>query len=216
MNRKALVLAFAASFVLAHVGRLAAEDKPAVRTISSSGQTTAGSGKSAYGVSGTSLMSRDGRPIACYGITKAKGEAEKYAYFIVFKSPAEVGKQVEFLMGGRTSMADKIEAKESPTVVLGDRKWSFRYKLEANGDLTKVTTETLTIDDKENKTSDVRVFLVDLTQEKPTCQALKIEPPKTAPDLGEKNDAIKVIEEAVEDLKKRSKEVREFLESAKK
>lgn len=209
MKRTALLFVIAASSVLA-------DEKPGFRTISSSGQTTAGSGKSAYGVSAASLMSRDGRPIACYGVTKAKGEDEKYAYFIVLKSPPETRKQVEFQMDGGTSMADKIEATESPTVVLGDRKWKFRYKLEANGDLTKVTTETITIDGKESKTSDGRVFLVDLTQDKPTCQALKVEPPKTVPDLARKGDAIKVVEEAVEDLKKRSKEVREFLEPSKK
>jgi hypothetical protein len=209
MKKSALLCVIAATCVVA-------EDKPGFRTISSSGQTSAGSGKSGYGVSAASLLSVDGRPIACYGITKAKGETEKYAYFIVFKSPPEVRKQVEFLMGGGTSMADKIEATESPTVVLGERKWKFSYKLEANRDLTKVTTETLTIDGKESKTSDGRVFLVDLTKDKPTCQAVKIEPPKTAPDLGRKSDAIKVVEEAVEDLKKRSKEVREFLEASKK
>lgn len=209
MKRTALLCVIAASSVLA-------EEKPGFRAISSSGRTTAGTGKSGYGVSAASLLSVDGRPIACYGITKAPGEDEKYAYFIVFKSPPETRKQVEFLMGGGTSMADKIEATESPTVVLGDRKWKFRYKLEANGDLTKVTTETITIDGKDNKTSDGRVFLVDLTREKPTSQALKMDPPKTAPDLGQKSDAIKAVEEAVEDLKKRSKEVREFLEPSKK
>jgi hypothetical protein len=209
MKRASLLFVIAASSVIA-------DEKPGFRTISSSGQTSAGSGKSGYGVSAASLLSVDGRPIVCYGITKAKGEDEKYAYFIVFKSPPETRKQVEFLMGGRTSMADKIEATESPTVVLGDRKWKFRYKLDANGDLTKVTTETITIDGKENKTSDGRVFLVDLTQDKPTCQALKIEPPKMAPDFAKKNDAITVVQDAVEDLKKRSKEVREFLEPSKK
>jgi hypothetical protein len=195
---------------------VAADEKASVRTISSSGYSVAGEGKASYGLSSTSLMARDGRPIACYGIIKPSGKAKQYAYFVVFKSPAEVRKQVEFLLGGGASMGEIVEVKESPTVVLGERKWSFQYQLKANDDLTKVTSESLTIDGKENKTSDGRVFLVDLAQEKPTYRVLKIEPPKPVPELAQKNDATRMIEDAVEDLKKRSKEVREFLEPAKK
>ena len=193
-----------------------AEEKPAVRTISSSGYSLAGEGKSSYGISSTSLMARNGRPIACYGLVKASGEAEKYTYFIVFKSPPEVRRPVEFLLGGGANMGQTVEVNETGTVVLGERKSSLRYKLVANDDFTKIKSESLTIDGKEIETKDARVFLVDLTQEKPKCQPLKIDPPKSVPDLAQKKDAIKIIEEAVEELKKQSKEVREFLEPAKK
>src|SRR4051812_7303926 len=104
-----------------------AEEKPAIRTITSSGVTSAGEGKTSYGISSTSLMVRDSQPIACYGITKAKGESEKYAYFIVFKSPPGSKDQPELQMGGGTSMDDAIAATESPTITLGKKKWAFRY-----------------------------------------------------------------------------------------
>ena len=207
---------FAAIVLAVATARVPADDRPAIRTISSSGYSAAGEGKNSYGVSSTSLMARNGKPVACYGITKAKGEAERYAYFIVFKSPENADKQVEFLLGGGTELGETIEITESPAVVLGDRKWRFQYKLSANGDLTKVKSETLRIDGKDLKTSEGRVFLVDLTQAKPTCQALKIDPPKPVPDLAQKNEAARAIEEAMEEIKKRSKEVREFLEPAKK
>jgi len=211
-----LLVASALLCIVVAVPSAPAEEKPAVRTISSSGVTSAGTGKASYGVSTTSLMVRDSQPIACYGITKAKGESEKYAYFIVFKSPPGGKDQPELQMGGGTSMDDTIEATESPTITLGKKKWGFRYQLKANGDLTKVTSETLTIDGKAIKTSEARVFLVDFTNDKPTVQVLKIEPSKKVPDLAQKNDPMKVIEEAVDELKKQSKEVREFLEPAKK
>ncbi|HEX3148300.1 MAG TPA: hypothetical protein VHR66_09470 [Gemmataceae bacterium] len=193
-----------------------AEEKPAVRTISSSGHSVAGEGKAAYGVSGTSLMSRDGRPIACYGVVKEKGQDERYAYFVVFKSPATVEKPAEFLLGGSSELGSAVEVNDSGTVVLGSRKCALKYKLSANGNLTKIKTESLTIDGKDYPLGEARVFLVNLTVEKPTCQALKVEPPKLAPDLGQKQDALKIVEDAVEDLQKRSNEVREFLEPAKK
>lgn len=197
---------------------IADDAKPAgFRTISSSGVTSAGMGENSYGVSSASLLTWDGRAIACYGITKARKDDARYSYFFLFKAPAEMaGKSTEIEFGGAQSMAEKIEAKESPTILFqGEkRRWKYSYKLEANRDLTKVTTETLTIDGKEINTCDARVFLVDLTQEKPTAKAIKVAMPKSVPDLDGKVDALEIVAKAIDELKASSTEVKEFLESS--
>jgi hypothetical protein len=210
----ALTLTIGVLFPMATLGD---DAKPASRTMSSSGNTSAGEGANSYGVSSASLLSWDGRAVACYGVSKTRMEAEKYAYFFVFKAPVEAADDpAEIEFNGSQSMAAKIEAKESPTIALlgGKRKWSYRYQLEANGDLTKVLSETLTIDGKVIKTSEARVFLVDLTQEKPTARAVKVDLPKSVPDLAGKKNSLEIVEKAIAELKASSKEVKEFLEAA--
>src|SRR6185369_13386844 len=133
-----------------------------------------------------SLFIVDGRPVAAFGIRQAPKEAEKYSYFILFKSnPPDPKKPLRFAYPGEGSNAGGILlTRAEPMVLFGEeRKWGYEYLFKAKQRPYQLMSETLKIDGKEYKTSDNHVFLVDLTLAKPTCRLLKLPPPDIVPEL---------------------------------
>jgi hypothetical protein len=94
-----------------------------------------------------------------------------------------------------------------------ERKWGYEYLFKAKQRPYQLLSETLRIDGKEYKTSENRVFLVDLTQAKPSCRPLKIAPPEIVPELKD-GTFTTAVQRAVRQLRMDSAEVREFLAAA--
>jgi hypothetical protein len=179
----------------------------------SQGTSRGSAGEGVYGISAASLLVVQGRPVAAFGVRQAPKEAEKYSYFILFKSnPPDPKKPVRFAYPGEGSNEGGIlQAKAEPMVFFGDeRQWDYEYLFKAKQRPYQLLSESVKIDGKDYKTSEHRVFLVDLTQAKPTCRPLKLAPPDMVPELKEERWTT-TVQRAVRQLRMDSAEVREFL-----
>jgi hypothetical protein len=185
-------------------------------SIQTQGTSRGSAGEGFYGMSAASLLIVHGRPVAAFGIRQAPKEAEKYSYFILFKSnPPDPKKPLRFAYPGEGSNAGGILlTRAEPMVLFGEeRKWGYEYLFKAKQRPYQLLSETLRIDGKEYKTSENRVFLVDLTQAKPSCRPLKIAPPEIVPELKD-GTFTTAVQRAVRQLRMDSAEVREFLAAA--
>jgi hypothetical protein len=181
--------------------------------IQSRGTSRGSAGEGFYGISAASLLIVHDRPVAVFGVRQAPKEAEKYSYFILFKSdPPDTRNPVRLAGAVEGSNAGGILlTRAEPMVLLGEeRKWGYEYLFKAKQRPYELMSETLKIDGKQCKTSENRVFLVDLTQAKPTCQPLKLAPPDIVPELKEEGWTT-TVQRAVRQLRMESAEVREFL-----
>jgi hypothetical protein len=182
--------------------------QPGLKTISSYGTTVSGTGAASYGAAPAALYIDAGRPVAAFGVVKARGQPDAYSYFIVFKTdPA--AKTATFRSGGEQSGTD---AKVTGAVhVGGAERWTYKFEFAMDETTGKVTKEVLTAGGKEYKLAEARVFLVDLTAEKPTVKAVKTTPPKPVPALAKDLGWIEDVAKAAAQLRADSPEVKAFL-----
>lgn len=159
------------------------------------------------GIDGVCLVSRDRVPVACFGLHKVGGKT-RYTYLIVFRADAKSGSGVESEVKGGfgTSGADvKVSAKVTK------KKFDVAYELKADHATGTVSKEVLTVAGKEYAKDLPRVFLVDLTGEKVTCEPLKIAAPADAPDVAD-DDKPAAVERTIARLKEKSPDVKRFLD----
>jgi hypothetical protein len=168
-----------------------------------------------HGLCAAAVLIGDGRPVACFGVSKSPNEKERYRYFIVFKAKAGEDRGAAGLeTAGKQS---PLEADRISTLLVGEKEiWKWQYRFKADEATHKVISESLAFLGKEFKPADARVFLVDLTAKEPTCRALAIAPPAEAPKLAATTDDwIPIVQRGVEELKAKSPELKEFLEQEK-
>jgi hypothetical protein len=113
----------------------------------------------------------DGPPVACYGFVKLKDKT-RYTYFILFKADSKKHKVLanEIRQGAVGPMEP---TPITITFTAGDTTFQFTHKLKANRAAGTVESESLTIGGKEYDKDIPPLFLVDLTQEKVSCRAVK-------------------------------------------
>jgi hypothetical protein len=157
-------------------------------------------------------------PVVCFGIRKAPGEKEKYLYILLFKNAPE------------EKVGDRIEGRGKETNTGGDVfvrftrsgkaiEITYQYKVDEKTQALK--SEMLKVGTTEIKEDSPRVFLVDLIQEKVVYRPVKVDLPTDIPTLHERVPELNGPEgkawaatmlRVVEQIKKKSPEVRKFLE----
>ena len=98
-------------------------------------------------------------------------------------------------------------------LILDDKRIETSYEAETDRKTNALIKEALKIGGKEIKPGEPRVFLVDLTQDKVSYRPVKVDLPDEVPEAtsGHQTWALPVMR-AIEQLKKKSSEVKSFLE----
>src|SRR5262249_18430572 len=146
----------------------------------------------------------------CFGMNKRPDDKGRYLYILLFKTD---GGKLSGSGGGGKFKSSGDSADETLQLTLGKKVIDVAYQYTTD-DKHAVTAETVKIGGKEIKKGDSRVFLVDLTQDKLTYQPVKVDLPGVVPNLDdtERKTWGPTMARAVEDLKKKSAEVKKFLE----
>jgi hypothetical protein len=213
MNTRCLLLLVTAALLvgMTEFPALVADDKtaqpPSLPIVGAYHRST--SGDVSFGYYDACLVRQDGRPFVCFGLDKRPTGKEKYLYFILLKtSPGMTDNQWQF-----QTRSSEDEADNAFAITIGGKKVEIAHKFKAYGKTHEITSSELKIGDVEVKEGTPRVFLVDLTQEKLTCRPLKIDLPEQVPDWKdeERKTWPQTVARAVEQLREKSSEVKDFL-----
>jgi hypothetical protein len=142
-----------------------------------------------------------------FRVEPATRTERQYLYLLLLKSP---GKTSGTGASGRAgSSGDNTD--ESFKLKLGKKVIHVAYKYTTDDKTRALTSETIKVGTTDIKKDGPRVFLVDLTGEKVTYKPVKVALPDVVPDLTDKDSWAKTIIQAVEQLRKKSPEVKKFL-----
>jgi hypothetical protein len=167
-------------------------------------------GNDSYGYCDAAVVFRDQVPLVGFGVDKRPGEREKYLYILLFKSgpgPLE-GQGVEATVNSSGDSTD-----EKLRITLGTKVIDVAYKYEADLRTHAFKSQSLKVGDVEVKRGGPRVFLIDLTQKTVSCRPVEVALPDEVPALKDKDQDKwpETMVRAVDQLRKKSPEVKEFL-----
>jgi hypothetical protein len=149
-------------------------------------------------------------PLIGFGLNKRPKEKGRYTYVLLFKN--RPGKLTRTGVAGRMSSTGS-SVDESMRLMLGDKDVEVVYQFSADEKTHALKSETVKVGGTEVKPDGPRVFLVDLSREKVTYRPVKVALPDAVPDFddGEKKTWPATAVRAVEELCKKSPEVKKFL-----
>jgi hypothetical protein len=101
---------------------------------------------------------------------------------------------------------------ESFQITLGKKTIAIACKLTTDEKTFELTSESIKVGETEIKKDSPWVFLVDLSQEKVTYKPVKGAQADEVPDLKDRKTWPKTILRAIEQLRKKSPAVKQFLE----
>jgi hypothetical protein len=165
-----------------------------------------------YGFCAMHLLEVDGKPAACFGLIKPDGGPARYTYLILFKPSAKGGEGGTGVEGGGTSQFESTGHVVCDLKMKADvagREIPVEYKLKTDPKKFAVLEERLSVGGKEYGKDDARVFLVDLADEKATCQPVKVIP-TAVPDFANEDAWGKTILAAKKELVEKSPEAKAF------
>jgi hypothetical protein len=155
------------------------------------------------------------RPIALFGAAKPSAGKSQFLFLLIFKTAPDFDARSAFgsSVSGRGSSQDGVEG--TMAVELAKKKVEVAYKFPTDPKSHAVLKQSLTVGGQEIKEGDPRVFVVDLTGDKVTYTAVKVELPKDVPDVSqEKNEEWgAAVQRAIDQLKKDSAELKKLLDS---
>jgi hypothetical protein len=172
-----------------------------------------GPGADARGFIAMTVVEQDGRPVACFGMTKVPGEKPRYSYLLIFRAAAEKPKRglATEGKGGGSTAPDDFRLDFSGNLSYGGRKVEVAYNFKYDPKKGE-SSDALQLGGEKVAADSPRVFLVDLRAEKVTFTPVKAKGvelvPKNLDDGGWEAGAV----EAVEQLKMKSADVRKFFE----
>jgi hypothetical protein len=156
----------------------------------------------------------NGLLVACYGTLTVENKT-RYTYLILFKTDPLKHKGGGVGVGDLPDKGDKgrkgffganpVEADLPLWVAAGETKFEFTYKIKTDKKRA-VVSESIQIGGKEHDKDLPRFFLVDLTQKKPTCVAVKS---AELPLVTGGDERAKAIAQTIRQLKEKT-EVKEF------
>jgi hypothetical protein len=158
------------------------------------------------------------RPIVCFGLRQVANEYN-YTYFIIFKTDRT--KKWELGCGldgsGPVGLFDAGATLDKIQIRFGDgqiaKKVVISYKATWDEKTRALAKESLTIGGEEYKKDGPRVFLYDLTAEKPTCKPLKVALPSKAPKVDSDAETMSAgLIQSLRGVAKESPEVKEIFE----
>jgi hypothetical protein len=163
----------------------------------------------AQGALGMGILSKDDRPVACFGLTKVPGQKARYSYLLIIKAaPAGPKDGLETAAEGKAANQDKGYVDINGTFKYRGKTVEIQYKADIDAGKKLVSGEVLKLGGKEVKVDGPRIFLVDLTAAKVMYTPVKVEGVEELP-AGKWEQA---VGETIEQLKKKSPEVKRFLE----
>ena len=157
------------------------------------------------------------RPVAWFGAVKPTDGTSQFLYLLIFKTPADFAAgSFEWSFDTRGSSDTGVEGKVA-VLVNTKKAVDIAYKFVTDPKTHALRKQSLTVGGREVKEGDPRVFVVDLTGEQATCTPVKVELPKEAPDVSQKNNDTwgPAIRRAVDQLKKDSPELKKLLDVTK-
>ena len=167
-----------------------------------------------FGFLGMCCLEIDEKPAAAFGLYQPPDGKPQYTYLILFKPDPKAERGI----GGGGDGSSQISSDGGVTcdVTLnahpGGKDINWRLALER--DAKTVTKSVLTFGDKEYGKDGPRVFLVDLSQEKPTPIAVK-HSPSSVPTFTDEDAWGKAILAARAELIDKSPESKKFFGDAK-
>jgi hypothetical protein len=178
----------------------------------------AGAGDTSFGHCNGAVVFEKNRAVGCFGLKKSPKEKEKYLYIILFKNdPGErAGDGV-----AAQALAGNTFNKTDVRITRGGKIIETAYRCSLDEKTQAVKDEVLKVGGTEVKDGDARVFLVDLAREKIAPRSVKVDLPDEIPTLHDKLPDLDSKEgkawaatmlQAVEQLKKKSPEVKKFLD----
>jgi hypothetical protein len=190
------------------VAAAAAEDLPSVSSVDALVGTD---GKETWGHVSACVLSRQDKVVACFGLDKRAKEPARYTYLAIFKHDPKMPRE-----NGGTETQFKVDAGLSRMMSkfnLGDLELILGVDKQLDATDGKVLKETLTLGDKVVG-KEARVFVIDLSQGKVTVVPIKVELPKSAPDLADQEHKTwsAALDNAIAELKAKSPEAKKLLE----
>jgi hypothetical protein len=156
---------------------------------------------------------------ACYAVTKAPTEKERYLYLLVLKTGlARPGGKLG--LRGEARNKGKIQNDRFEIELLDKaRRVPIAYRFQTDPKTNAVQSEeSLVIGNLKPKPKDPRVILVDLTGKEPTYQAVNVAFPATVPPLADADGkplsaehCARLLSQAVGELEDKSPTVKAFL-----
>lgn len=157
------------------------------------------------------------RALVCFGLKKSPKEKEKYLYIILFRN--DPGERIGDGVSGKASGGNTW--KSDVRITRGGKAIEMVYQYTIDEKTQTFQHEVLKVGGAEIKEGGVRVFLVDLAQEKIAYRPVMVDLPDAIPTLRDKAPDLNGEEgkawaatmlRAVEQLKKKSPEIKKFLE----
>lgn len=171
--------------------------------------------KDSHGAVALELVSLGKRPVACFGLTKLPGENPRYSYLLIFKSPARPkgGAGTESSTSGSNAGGGRSHVKVDAVVTFEKKKLKISYRAKLNDEKKRLEGEELKLGGKVVKPGAPRIYLVDLTKDKVEFVPVeKVKELEVVPEAGRDGDWVKCVVATIEGLKKKSPEVKKFLE----
>jgi hypothetical protein len=162
-----------------------------------------------YGFCGMCLIEVDRQPAACFGLHQPPGGKARFTYLLIFKpDPSRArGSGIEGMGMSQISSDGTIACDLKMTARPSGREIKVDYLIE--GDAQSISKEQLVVGGKDSGKDGPRVFLIDLADDKATCQPVKVLP-TTVPDFGDEETWGEQVQKALQELREKSPEVKAF------
>ena len=155
---------------------------------------------------GAGMVGQRNKPKICFGLTKEFDGDPQFTFLVLFRT----GKKDCNPTGGESEIeSDDAVTKIKKVYYLGEFELPLTLETRRDPKTSKVTESKVVVGDLEVSGKESGVVIVDLTGEKPAYKLVKVDLPKCKVDLADKDHKTwsKAIDEAIAELKKKSKEV---------
>jgi hypothetical protein len=165
------------------------------------------SGEKVAGRISACLVGQGNKPKICFGLTKEIDGDPQFTFLVLFRTGK---KDYNPDGGGGEIQSDGTVTKIKEVYSLGDFKLPLTLETKRDPKTSKVTESKVVVGDLEVSGKEPGVVIVDLTGEKPTYKFVKAALPACKVDLADKEHKTwtKAVDDAIAELKTKSKEVK--------
>lgn len=168
-------------------------------------------GEKVAGSIGSCLMGQNNKPRICFGLIKELDGNPKFTFLALFRTGKKncnpTGSQSEFKSDGSITIMKN-------TYELGEFELPLSFEKKHDPKSNKVIFSKVIVGTLEATGKESGVVLVDLTGQKPTYKLVKADLPICKINLADKDRKtwVKVIDDTIAELKKKSKELRTLVD----
>jgi hypothetical protein len=196
---------FLPAFAVVCLGGAFQEKQPAPSYYSTDSSVSK-SGDKVAGHIGACLVGQSNKPRICFGLTKEFDGDARFTFVVLFRTgkrecnPSGVGGQIE---------SDAAISKNKNVFSLGKFELPLTLETKRDPKTSKVTESKVVVGNLELAGKEPGIVIVDLAGEKPSYKLVKVELPTCKVDLADEDHKTwtKVIDDAIAELKKKSKEI---------
>ncbi len=156
---------------------------------------------------GACLMGQSKKPKICFGLTKEIDGDPQFTFVVLFRTGKRnlepTGVEGDITSDGATTKIKNVYS-------LGEVKLPLTLETKRDANTNKITESKAVVGDFEISTRQPAVVIVDLTGEKPVYKRVKVQLPACKVDLADKEQKSwpKAIDDAIAELKEKSKEIK--------